>query len=635
MQQPELKIKRARGFLLPVAILVLVVVAIAVLALGNMTSADIRASSGHAQSEQAYFAATSGTEYARNLYLTGTACGAGLNATATVGPGSFTTSNATLYNVSTSSVNGSVTAAQTTIPVGTMGAYAPFGRIMIESEEMYYGAISGTNFINVQRGTSGTTAVVHLNGTVVRQYLCNLRSTGTVGSAKRVLSMNMSPQSYSQGTFTKKTSTGTQTIAGVGFQPTAVIFYWTQQTAAGTVTGASGGAGFATATAGFGASVAMVNAVHAANNACPAGQNNNRCSIEERQRSVTSPIIIFNNAVGPPAVVGKATLQSVNSDGFVLNWTTSDAAAYVINYIALGGDITNAFVGNFDMGTMSQCTNPAAPPANNSITGIGFEPNFVMFLNASDNTNDTSFPDANFSVGFALSSTARSANAFAAHNGVLQNTAIRPSYQQLTDHAILFLDQTANPPTANGQADFFSMDTNGFTICVNPVPNVGTAPRTVGYLALQGSPFFTGAFNQPTAIGTQNITSPGYRPQGVMAISRNLASGTTVGYGRSSIGSAGERTIANQSVWFQEGNVAANFASNTDMYTDATAALVTSRYLLSLGTSPNSTNTATAQLNSFLSRGFSLQWTAADAVTREVLYWTMGRDFADIQETYP
>lgn len=631
MRQNELKIKRARGFLLIVAIVLLVVVALAIAAMGNMLSADIRSGSTNAQSDQAYFVAKSGAEYARRLYLTGTACGAGLNTTATVGPGSFTTANATLYKVSTSSVAaGGVTAAATTIPVVAMGAYAPFGRLMIESEEMSYSGISGTQFINVQRGTSGTTAVAHAAGTVVRQYLCNVTSIGRVGDATRVLTMNMAPQSFSQGTFTKRNGTGIQTIAGVGFQPSAVIFYWTQQTAAGTVAGASGGAGFATATAGFGASVAMVNAVHAANNACPAGQNNNRCSIEERQRSVTSPIIIFNNAVGPPAVVGKAALQSVNSNGFVLNWTTSDAAAYVINYIALGGDITNAVVGNFDMGLMSQCTNPATPPANNSITGIGFEPNFVMFLNASDNANDTSFPDSNFSVGFALSSTARSASAFAAHNGVLRNTAIQPSYQQLTNHAILFLDQTANPPTANGEADFVSMNTNGFTICVNPVPNVGAAPRTVGYLALQGSPFFTGAFNQPAAIGTQNITSPGYRPQGVMAVSRNLASGTTFAppYGRTSIGSAGERTIANQSVWFQEANAAANAASNTDMYNDATN-------FLSLGTSPANTNTATAQLSSFLSNGFSLQWTAADAVAREVLYWTIGRDFGDIHETSP
>jgi type II secretory pathway component PulK len=65
MRQPELKFKRARGFLLIVAILVLVVIAVAIAAMGNMISADVRSSSGHAQSEQAYFAATSGVSTRR------------------------------------------------------------------------------------------------------------------------------------------------------------------------------------------------------------------------------------------------------------------------------------------------------------------------------------------------------------------------------------------------------------------------------------------------------------------------------------------------------------------------------------------------------------------------------------------
>jgi Tfp pilus assembly protein PilX len=142
MRQRELKIKRVRGFLLIVAIVLLVVVALAIAAMGNMVSADIRSSSDQARSEQAYFAATSGTEYARRLYLTGTACGAGLNTSAAVGNSSFTTSGATLINVS----SGTVTAdTGTTITVGAMGAYASSGRIMIESEEIYYGAISGNN----------------------------------------------------------------------------------------------------------------------------------------------------------------------------------------------------------------------------------------------------------------------------------------------------------------------------------------------------------------------------------------------------------------------------------------------------------------------------------------------------------
>ena len=619
MRQLELKIKRARGFLLVVAIVVVVVIAVAIAALGNMTSADVRSSSGHARSEQAYFAATSGLEYARALYLTGTACGAGLNTTAAVGNSSFTTSGATLFNVSSSTV---VSDTGTTITVGAMGAYDSSGRILIESEEIYYGGISGNSFVNLTRGRSGTTQVAHAANTVVYQYLCSMNSVGTAGSASRKLTMNMAAQSYQQGGFQKRSGTGTQSITGLAFKPTAVIFFWTQQTATGQSAGASGGAGFATAPAqAFGVGVAMVNNVHA-----NAGTTT---SVEQRQRSVTSPIVIFNNATPSPVVVGRANLQSLDANGFTLNWTTSDANAYQIDYIALGGEFTKAFVGNFDMGTMAL--------GNNSIVAPGFEPNMVMFLNGSDNLSDNfvtwnGFPDANISIGFSQSATARNSTAFAAHNGVARATAIQPSWLQLTNRAITFLDQTANPPTTNGQADFVSMDVNGFTINVTVSATVGIAPRSVGYLALRGPPSMTGALIQPSVAGLQSVTTLGFKPQGIIALSRNMPSSAVVGFGRTSIGGAGAqaggRTIVNQSLWFQERNVAANANSLTDMYNDATN-------FITLGNNNANTNTATAQLNSFLSNGFSLNWTAVDATAREVLYWAIGRDYADVQETYP
>jgi hypothetical protein len=618
MRQIGLSFKRSRGFLLIVAILVVVVVAVAIAALGNMTSTDTRSSAGHLQSEQAYFAAVSGQEYARSLYLSGTACGAGLNTTQTVGNASFTTSGATLYNVSSSTVT---VDSGTSITVGAMGAYAPFGRILIESEEIFYGAISGNQFVDLRRGMSGTTQVAHAAGTKVFQYLCNLTSTGYAGSAysaSRKLSINLAPLSYQQGGFTKRSGTGTQAIAGLDFRPTAVIFFWTQQAATGVAAGASGGAGFATAAGGFGVGVAMVNNVHLA-----AGTTT---SVEERQRSVTSPIVIFDNS-NPPVVVGKATLQSLDANGFTLNWTTSNAGLYQIDFIALGGEFTNAYVGNFNMTGW-------ALNSNQSIVAPGFEPNIVMFLNGSDNTSDTSFPDSNMTIGFSQSATVRNTMAFAAHNGVARNTAIQPSWLQLTNRAITFLDQTANPPaTGKGEADFVSMDLNGFTIKVTAAATVGADPRTVGYLALRGPPSMTGALIQPTATGLQSITTLGFRPQGIVAVSSNRPTSGVVGYGRTSIGAAGASTVAgprvsaNQSLWFQERNVAANTNSLSDMYNDATN-------FITLGNNGANTNTATAQLSSFLPNGFQLKWTAADATAREVLYWAIGRDYADVQENY-
>jgi Tfp pilus assembly protein PilX len=324
MRQPELKFKRARGFLLIVAILVLVVIAVAIAAMGNMISADVRSSSGHAQSEQAYFAATSGVEYAKSLFLTGKPCGAGLNTTGSVGGGTFTISNATQYAPTpTNTAAGGVNASATTIPVVSTAGYAPYGRIVIDTEEMYYGAISGNSFTNVVRGYGNTQAATH--GTViavpVMQSLCNIQSTGAVGSAIRNITANMPLQRYFQGTFPKIGTVNTQSITGLGFQPTAVIFYWTWQTAIGTNTGANLGMGFATVSNGvvsqYAATVAMRNARN------PGTQTPNS------RRDSTSNVIIFMNptAGSPPTMTAQASLQSLDSDGFTLNWTTNVAGA--------------------------------------------------------------------------------------------------------------------------------------------------------------------------------------------------------------------------------------------------------------------------------------------------------------------
>ena len=199
MRQSELNIKRARGFLLIVAILVVVVIALAIAALGNMTSADIRASSGHAQSEQAYFAATSGMEYAASQLRSGTACAALPGAATAVGSASFVLGG-TLYNPGngTTVAAGGVTAAATTINVGTTAGYAPHGRIRIESEEIVYASTTATSFTGVQRGAAGTTAAAHAAAVAVNQgNLCIVRSTGTAGSSVRVVESGIFPGPWS------------------------------------------------------------------------------------------------------------------------------------------------------------------------------------------------------------------------------------------------------------------------------------------------------------------------------------------------------------------------------------------------------------------------------------------------------
>jgi Tfp pilus assembly protein PilX len=188
MRPRELRIKRARGFLLVVAILLLVVVAIAVAALGNMTSADVRASSGHAQSEQAYFAAKSGVEYASFQLGPGTPCSSGSinNFSAGVGQGRFRTTSQT-YLTWTATTNNPLAANATTVSVATTAAFAPHGRIWIDAEQMNYSGKTATAFTGVSRGLAGSTATAHALGSMVSQDQCLVKSTGTSGGATRVV----------------------------------------------------------------------------------------------------------------------------------------------------------------------------------------------------------------------------------------------------------------------------------------------------------------------------------------------------------------------------------------------------------------------------------------------------------------
>lgn len=209
MRQPELKIKRARGFLLIVAILMVVVVALAIVALGYMTSADIRASSGHAQSEQAYFVAQSGIEVAIYQFSQqDTACAslvAAGNTNVAVGAGRFTITSATIYPTaavaSTLTVGGIATTGAGVITATSIANFAPHGRIRIadggtNDEEIDYSftsnsaAVCGTApcFGAWRRGANGTTARIHAAGlSVLQDNQCLIRTTGTVAAATRIM----------------------------------------------------------------------------------------------------------------------------------------------------------------------------------------------------------------------------------------------------------------------------------------------------------------------------------------------------------------------------------------------------------------------------------------------------------------
>jgi hypothetical protein len=107
-----------------------------------------------------------------------------------LGRGTFTVT-ATRYNPSPTALSADITAASTTISVGSTTGFASRGRISIDSELIGYTGTTGTSFTGARRGMDGTTAAAHTTGAAVSQYQCSITSTGTIsagfGDAKRVV----------------------------------------------------------------------------------------------------------------------------------------------------------------------------------------------------------------------------------------------------------------------------------------------------------------------------------------------------------------------------------------------------------------------------------------------------------------
>lgn len=158
------------------------------------------------------------------------------------------------------------------------------------------------------------------------------------------------------GTFTAKSGTGEQSITGVGFQPKAVLFWITDRTSEGNSPNVRFGRGWTDGTNEFAEAVARQD-----------GTDNSQ------DRVVNDKVITLINAGG--SVLAEASMVSLDTDGFTLNWTTAGGSRKV-TYLALGGpSLTNVKAGGFlwpwNGGSYSE-------------TGVDFEPDAVIFGGSED-----------------------------------------------------------------------------------------------------------------------------------------------------------------------------------------------------------------------------------------------------------
>ena len=189
------------------------------------------------------------------------------------------------------------------------------------------------------------------------------------------------------------------------------------------------------------------------------------------------------------ALLAEADLASWNATSFTLNWTTNNATAYVIHFIAIGGSGVSAKVADW---TMPTTLTPPDQPV--TVAGIGFQPDVVLHAHAAHNQPGP-LPTLQTQGRFGLGVMDKAGHQWATDLGSRDN--VNPSDTQrgqVTDACIY----AGNPALGvDRKASFVSMNADGFTVNFTQSANAIAAP--VISLALKGVAAKAGSFLKSTA----------------------------------------------------------------------------------------------------------------------------------------
>lgn len=384
-----------------------------------------------------------------------------------------------------------------------------------------------------------------------------------------------------KGTITAPASTGSQPYTGIGFQPKAILFFGTRQTATGYATGMGIMFGFA------GTSTQGVASTSSGDNVSPTNP----------ARATDTSVCIQSVAPGTASVDLQASLTSFDSDGFTLNWSVVSGGQFIVHYIALGGsDITGAFCGSGQAKTTT---------GTKAFTGVGFQPDFLLMVHQSTSAAATTQQlGGRFGIGVATAS-----GSGAAYIGETDSVA--------TSDVVCF--QNSGLAFAQGNpgaspsilASLSSFDADGFTLNYTTVS--GSAIWFL-YIAIKGGQYNVVSDTQKSSTGTQSKAGVGFTPKGLLFFGNNKA-----------LSASADSTLQKLSMGATDGtNQGATWEQGTDAVnpTDENSATVTSA-VLRHATNPSTTD-AEAVISSLDADGYTLNWTTADATTRDFIAVAFG-----------
>lgn len=390
-----------------------------------------------------------------------------------------------------------------------------------------------------------------------------------------------------------RTTAGSQSVTGVGFQPKAILFVCGFRTATGEHAGAYLSWGVATG---------------ASNEWAVNGSSDNGAANGQTQQTARADrICIINNTSGTTVLAVEFT--SMDSDGFTINVITNTAAsAYLLQYFCIGGtDITNATAGTVDLTTSG---------ATQAVTGLGFQPDGMLFGNIGGTTWPFTGAHLIFGLGAASGNSEQAASEWFDRDG---NTNMSGNSWQRSD-AIALESTTANVEIM--RTSLASFDSDGFTVGKDDLPG---ATQALGYLALKGGQFHVGVETSVTTTpATKATTGVGFQPSGLVVLGKMAVTSTTPQtHGQMCIGFADGTNNQATSIISQGSGGTSN--SSTSIKSDKCA----------LCANVDETVAGAADLASFDSDGFTLDWTTVDATSREFFYVAIGATAAPPADFLP
>jgi hypothetical protein len=307
------------------------------------------------------------------------------------------------------------------------------------------------------------------------------------------------------------------------------------------------------------------------------------------------------------STLAEADISSWSSSSFTLNWTTNNASAFVVHYLAIGGPAVSAKVVTWQATTA---------PGTRAVTTVGFLPEAVLHFNAGGALT-TAAPFATANAVFGMGAMDRSGGQWASMVGDTANANPTTCSRAQKADSTIFTTTDAPALAVTKEATFVSMDSGGFT--VNFTANSSSANATqIFSLALAGVRAKVGTFAKSTAAqpASQAITTPGFRPGAVLFSSYQSTAqvaAVSIPHVRLGIG-ASDGPHAGSSAMAVADAVTTTNVDGIDK---------TSKVFMKLD---NATMTidAEADMTSLDATGFTLNWTKNDAVATQIGFLALG-----------